>query len=76
MLVQIMLLINREVMKSATTGLHTLQGSIFSTQASLVSINEASRLYCELVKLEKFDFNADLDPVFNYDADPGPQPCY
>ncbi len=56
----------------ATTGPLTLQGSILSLQASIVSVHSLPRLYFEPLKLMNFDFNADLDQAFHSNADPDP----
>jgi hypothetical protein len=49
-----------------------LQVSILSLHASIVSINGPSQLHFELLKLLKFDFNADMDPGFHSNEDPDP----
>ncbi len=55
-------------------GLQTLQGSIFSLRASILSIHGPLRLLFEPLKLLNFDFNSDpdseLDPAFPFNADP------
>jgi hypothetical protein len=48
--------------ESTITGLWTLQGSILSLHASIVSVNGPPYLHFEPLKLLNFDFNADLDP--------------
>jgi hypothetical protein len=54
-----------KVMGVCDHGLKTLQ-------ASIVSVHGPQRLYFEPVKLLKFDFNADPEPVFQSNADPYP----
>ncbi len=52
------------------TGLLTLQGSILSLYASIVSIHGPLWLYCQLLKILNFEFNADPDPAFHSNVDP------
>ncbi len=66
--IQILLLV--KVMKSATTGLQTLQGSSLSLQASIVSVD------FEPLKPLNFDCNADPDPAFLSNGDPDPVPAF
>jgi hypothetical protein len=63
----------------------SLQASIASLRASIMSVHCPPRLYFEPLKLLNVDFNADSDvafhsnpvpdPDFNY-TDPDPEPCW
>jgi hypothetical protein len=59
-------------------GLQTLNGSILSLHASIVSVHGPPWLHFEPIKLLNFYFNAELDPVltFHSNADPDPQPWF
>jgi hypothetical protein len=70
LIIRIKILLLVKVMKSATTGLQTLQGSSVSLQASIVSVD------FEPLKPLNFDCNADPDPAFLSNGDPDPDPAF
>jgi hypothetical protein len=70
--IQIRLLLLIKVMEICDHSLWTLQGSIFSFQASIVSVYGPPQLYLEPLKLLNFAFNAETDPAFHSNADLNP----
>jgi hypothetical protein len=56
--------------ESVSTGLYTLQGSILSLHASLMSVHGPPRRHFELLKLLNLFFNANPDPAFHSNTDP------
>jgi hypothetical protein len=60
-MMRIRILLIFKVIKSATTGLQTLQGSILSLHASIGRVYGPPRLHCEPLKLLNFVFSADAD---------------
>jgi hypothetical protein len=70
--IRIRILLLFEVMRACVHWSTTLQSSILSLHASVVSVHGPPRLYLELLKLLNFYFNTDPDPAVHSHSDPDP----